>query len=253
MEKIAIVRATDAVRVNAVLNDYRVRPWVADEGEGDLDVSAGVADPRNVFLLGEHGGCFFIWLQPGVYEVHTAVLPAGRGAWVRALTETVVWWMFTQTDAYEILTRVPAGHIAAKTAAEAQGLKYEFTRPGECLFLKKRRDLHVHGCRIQDWMARAPYWAAERGARFHDQLHAEAARLGITAPAHEDDPNHNAYVGACYDMVVGGQVKKGVALYNRWALVSRHAPIQLVTESPPRVKMDIGTLSFYPDSIEVTL
>lgn len=249
MQRLAITRETNAARINAVLNDPYVRPFVADEA-GVLDVSKQVANERNVLLMGEHGGCLFFWLQPGVYEVHTQVTRAGRGEWTRRLTESCAWWMFTQTDAFEIVTRVPEGHIGARAAALAQGMRYEFTRPNECRFRGKLVDIHLHSFRIQDWIGFAP-WLEERGAWFHDRLHAEAARHGITAPPHDDDPNHNRYVGAAFEMALAGFPTKAVLWYNRWALMSRHEQIQLLSRTPLVVKFDIGLLKIQDGDIEV--
>lgn len=250
MNRLSLTRETNADRINAVLNDPSVRPFVADESEGVLDISRTASDPRNVLLMGEHGGCMFFWLQPGVYEVHTQVTRDGRGEWTRRLTEACAWWMFTQTDAYEIVTRVPEGHVAAKTAARAQGMRHEFTRAGECLFRGRLGDVSIHSFRIQDWIADAP-WIEERGSWFHGRLHAEAARLGITGEPHDEDPNHNRYVGAAFEMALAGQVVKAVLWYNRWAMVCRHPPIAIVQRVPLVIRFDIGLLKIEHGDIEV--
>jgi hypothetical protein len=65
----------DASRLNALLNDPRVRPWIAN-GEHVIDVTPQVSNPTNVFLLGEHGAA-----MPALYEALTAVLPEYRGEW----------------------------------------------------------------------------------------------------------------------------------------------------------------------------
>lgn len=79
-----ITRSFDAARVNAVANDPAVRPGMGVVSAGDIDLSDAVACRRNLFLFGAHGGWSFIWSAPGVFEIHTTVLPEGRGVWAYA-------------------------------------------------------------------------------------------------------------------------------------------------------------------------
>lgn len=252
-----IRRETNAEAVNSVLNHPQVRPWVAN-GDEPLDVSAQIADERNHFLFGEHGGVGFLQVIPGVYEAHTQVLPSGRGEWTRALTEACVRHMFTRTDAYEIITRVPAGHYAAKAAAEAQGMRLEFTRPNGVMFRNRIVDCHILSFRVQDWVARTPA-LAETGQWLHERMESEALRLGIPIETHEPDENHNQYAGAAVEMMFGGQYGKGVGIYNRWVSAARHVRagklqhVQLVSTTPPVVRFDIGLMRFHTDDIEVIL
>ena len=245
-----VERETSADRINAILNDPAVRPWVADDSEGVIDVAPQVSNERNILLTGDHGGCFFFWLQPGVYEVHTQVLPRARGEWARGMMEACAHWMFTRSDCYEIITRVPHGHTAARVATIGMGLRYEFTRPKECRFRGKIVDADIYSYRVQDWIGRAA-GLTELGAWFHRRLHEEAARLGIATTAHEDDPNHNIYVGAAYEMALGGWPAKGVMFYNRWAAASRHDLIRLLSTSPVTIRFDIGILRLIDGDIEV--
>jgi RimJ/RimL family protein N-acetyltransferase len=74
-----IQRSFDATRVNELVNHPSIRPHIGGDPEAELDLSAAVADRGNIFLLGEHGGFAFIWTAPHTYEVHTFILPEGRG------------------------------------------------------------------------------------------------------------------------------------------------------------------------------
>lgn len=234
---IAVTRQHTADRINAVVNDPSVRPWVANDTSA-LDLTARVADTNNILLMGEHGGCMFYPLMSGIYEVHTQVTRQGRGEWTQRLTEACAHWMFVRTPCYEIMTRVPHGHIAARAAAVAAGMRFDFTRPQECRFRNHLVDVHIYSYRIQDWVGRAAS-LVEVGRAFHDLLHQEGAGLGVT-DAHPEDDNHNHYVGAVVDMVWHGQVQKAVNFYNRWAQISRREPITLLSVSPPTVKIDHG-------------
>lgn len=248
-KSMAVERSFDIEHINEILNHPSVRPDVADESESVLDLTVAVSDKRNILLMGDHGGCMFLYMMDCMYEVHTQILPAGRGEWAKAFAKACVEWMYTKSDALEILTRVPHGHIGAKTLALQTGFRFEFTRADCCRFRGVSVPVDILSCRLQDWITTAPFME-DLGERFHDQLHKEAERLGITAPAHENDPNHNQYVGACLKMIFGGQIYKGVVFYNRWAIASRHETIELVSTDPVRIKFDIGFLEFHGNKIE---
>lgn len=247
---IEIERHTTAAAINAVLNDPTVRPWVADAAEGVLDVSRLATNPANYVLMGEHGGCAFVQLLPGVYEVHTQIRAAGRGAWAAEFSRAVAHWMFTRTDAYEVVTRVPRGHVAALALTRGIGFRYEFTREGECRFQGDTVPVDCFSMRIQDWLVHAE-GLVERGRWLHDRMHQEADRLGITVPAHADDENHNRYAGAAIEMALHGRPGKAVTIYNRWALMSRHETIAYIQADPPTIKFDIGLLRVVDGDIEV--
>lgn len=251
-----IERQHSADRINVILNHPAIRPWVANDSDGVIDLSETIADSRNVVLMGAHGGIAFLWMQPGVYEAHTQVLPAGRGGWTCELTEACARHMFTKTDAYDIATRVPAGHVAAKAAAEAQGMRYEFTRPDGVRFRNRIVDAHLYSFRLQDWVPTGA-GLVQTGQWFHERLHEEAARLGIQETPHTDDENHNRYLGAAVEMVFGGQTLKGLGFYNRWVSMSRQARegklqhVSLVSVEPTIIQFDLGFLKFSEGDIEV--
>jgi hypothetical protein len=231
-----IDRHTTPEFINEVLNHPSIRPWVAN-GSEPIDVSDKVADKRNVLLMGPHGGSMAVFIQPGVYEVHTQILPDGRGRWAMEFLATALDWMMTRTPCYELLTRVPHGHKGAKMAAVLGGFKYEFTREKECRFMDRLVDVDIYSIRIQDWVMRSRI-LEDIGREFHDTLHNAAERFGVKDQPHADDPNHNRYVGAAYEMIRHGYVKKGVLFYNRWAAVSRHPLItlrQLETPMQPSI------------------
>ena len=150
-----IERHRTAEALNEIVNDPHVRPWVAP-GTEPLDLTFQVANENNVCLVGEHGCCVFLKAMPGVYEVHTQVKREGRGEWTNALTRACAHWMYLRTDAYEIMTRVPQGHIGAKAAAQNAGMRYDFTREKECLFRGQMIDVHIYSFRIQDWLVVRP-------------------------------------------------------------------------------------------------
>jgi hypothetical protein len=234
-----ITRLYDAKHLNHICNLPEVRAEVAN-GTHELDCTPQVNDTRNVLLMGEHGGCMFLWVMPGIYEVHTVVAPSGWGAWTHRMTAECARWMFTRTPAFEIATRVPEGHLAAKWAAMGRGMRRRFTRHNEEQWHGKLTNIVVYSFTIQDWVETDEH-VVELGRQFHDMLHDVARSAGIKAPPHEDDENHNRYVGAAMLMVQYGQVHKGVRFYNRWATLARHDRIELKTPDdalPCRIEID---------------
>ncbi|WP_263588425.1 hypothetical protein [Sphingopyxis sp. GC21] len=74
-------RTFDAHRMNHMVNHPAVRPHVGGDPAIPLDFSAAIANRYNHFLAGDHGGFACIWTAPDTYEIHTFVLPVGRGQW----------------------------------------------------------------------------------------------------------------------------------------------------------------------------
>jgi hypothetical protein len=243
-------RETDATRLNAVVNDPAVRPFVDELGAGVLDLSVQVANPANVLLMGEHGGCLFFGIGPGVMEVHTVALKSGRGAWVRDFVRAVVHWMFTRTGAYEIVTRIPSRHFGAIRAAEWAGMRYEYRLSEAVRFCGKVDDILVYALRVQDWVLRAPL-IEDVGREFHDGLTAWAKTQGIAERPHGDLPAHNRFVGAALEMVRSGQAVKGVLLYNLSAAVMRKPRVTLMfpVGEVPEIMIDIGLIRVYRNGV----
>lgn len=117
-----IERCFDASRINALVNDPSIRPHVGGDGESFIDLSAAVADEQNVFLLGEHGGFAFTWSAPRTYEVHTFILPEGRGKWARAVARLARDWM--EADfADHLWTRVAPEAVNVRAFTLLNGFK----------------------------------------------------------------------------------------------------------------------------------
>jgi hypothetical protein len=246
---LSVERSFSAERLNYILNHPAVRQDVADLSEGKLDLKKSVDNDKNILVMGEHGCVMFFCVSQCIYEAHTQILPEGRGAWAFQFVQSCAEFMFTKTDAMEILTRVPHGHIAAKALALKAGLKYEFTRTDCCVFRGQKVPVDIFSGRLQDWVLIAPDYR-ELGDIFHHRLNALAADKGVNEAPHEDDENHNQYIGICIKMMQGGQHHKAVAFYNRWAFASRHALVEIVSENPTVIKFDIGFLKINGNRIE---
>lgn len=245
---VEVHREMDASVINAFLNAPDIRPWIADAADGEINVQKQIEHPDVIFLMGEHGGVMLHRYMPEHFEVHTFVESAGRGAWALGMIKSAQHWLFTKTDAKEVLTRIPETHRAALGLTIKAGMTHEFVRPDGVKINGKTISVDIYRLSLQDWIKKAP-WLIEKGAQFHEWLNAKAAVLGFSSP-HDNDDNHNRYVGAVLEMFLGGQPVKATQMYNRWAVISRHAPIKLVSLSPPTIDMDIGQLKLSDGNLE---
>lgn len=247
---IQIERLTDARDFNAIVNHPDVYPDLAHV-PGPIDLTAQVENERNYLLRGKHGGCLFVFVMPGLFEVHTAILPEGRGQWAVELAESVLRWMFINADAWNIATRVPDGHTAAKALTMRAGMRYEFTTTPGAPWHGKMTPMHTYALAVHEWVTRAD-GVVEFGEWLHERMAEEARRLGIKTKPHEhEDDAHYRYAGACYLMARAGQLVKGVSLYNRWAILARHRPVTMIGE-PDAIRMDLGVMRFKDNDIEIT-
>lgn len=224
-----IERTFDAMRLNEIVNHPSVYRWVKGPAEGKIDLTDVLASPVNVCLMGEHGAELFVKLQPGLYEVHSQCLPEGRGRWMLGFVQAALHWMFTRTDAVELVTRCP--NLAAKALAKAIGGTKEFTNPNGWILDGKTVPADIYALRLQDWMRTAP-GLEERGAWFHDRLEAEYARHGMAEPPHPDDHVHDRYVGAACEMFLGDVPNKAAIFYNRWAGMAGYEPVKIIDYDP---------------------
>lgn len=227
-----IGRERHAARINKVVNDPSIFDWVRGNHKGPLDLAPVVANPANVLLMGQHGGILFVQLQPGLYEAHTQVMPEGRGEWALAMVQAAIHWMFTRSDAFEIMTRCPRGNLGARALAKAIGGKFDFRNERGWVKDGETISADIFSLTIQDWMRRAP-GLEERGQWFHHALEEQYRKLGYEEPIHPEDPVHDRYVGAACEMILNKQAQKAAIIYNRWARMADYATIEIMCVDNP--------------------
>lgn len=119
-----VFREWRADAVNAVCNHPAVLPTLS-LGMGEVDVSGLMADPRNVFFLGEHGGAMFHRTGPGVYAAHDFFLPSGRGAWALRASRYMLEYMLDVMSARLIWAETPIENRACRMFNRWLGFKSE--------------------------------------------------------------------------------------------------------------------------------
>jgi hypothetical protein len=171
-----IRRDPEGLVCNAIFNHPEVRPWCISANDEVLDVRPMATDPRGVLMVGEPAlGCFAcLRVLDGVYEVHAAVLPEGRGEWCLDFGHSAVRHMFTTTDAIEIITRIPQGHIGTLALARRTGFIERWSRP-HCRFRGKDVPYSVYSVTMMDW------WPSDNAER--EAVLAEMQQAGQTVKA----------------------------------------------------------------------
>lgn len=242
-----IERATDAAFINAVANHPSVRPHVHGR-PGPIDLAVAVGNPNFRVLTGQHGGMVFAQKIPGCWEIHTMVLPEGRGVWALKMARACVDHMFSRTNCVEVFTRVPAGNLGALALTKACGAMLEH---------RAWQDLgdgagwvELYSGRLQDWIKTAPH-LAERGRDFHRRLAEKYRVAGIQLPSHAEDGWHDQHVGAAAGMITGGQVAKGISVFNRWAAMAMAPPITLLSTDPVVIDITDCKIKIVGDDFEV--
>lgn len=246
-----LARHFSAERINEIVNHPTIYPWIKGRHTTPLDLSNIVKNPDNVCLVGEYGCVIFIKHQSGIYEFHTSVLPDGRGVRMVEGSHFAFNWMFTKTDAFELLTKCPYGNVAAKAGAKVTGCSLRFTTLPLWPVEDKLVPIDVYSIILQEW-AKSADNLVELGKWFHDQLEHKCQTSNILLKPHENDENHNRYVGATVEMLRNGQVVKAIAFYNRWAIMAGYYPIKLLSLNPVVIDIRDCILRISENDFDVT-
>lgn len=230
-----IVRDLDASRVNVVINNPEVRPWVEQAPvEGLLDLTPLVINPANVLLMLEDGtgGALFVQHEPGVYEVHVQFLSISRGRVAIEAVREMQEFMFTRTDCMEMLCGISAANRPALAFTRHMGGREEFRRPKAWQGV---HDVRCFALRYADWVRTAP-GLAQYGQAFREG--------GGEHP--QDRP-----AGAFLATLMAGQVAKAVTLYNRWARIARYTLAEVVSLDPVVIDFQSARLAIDADGLKV--
>lgn len=239
-----------ATRINEIVNHPSIYSEICGYHTSPLDLTHVTLNPNNICLVGEYGCVLFINHQSGIYEFHTSVLPEGRGDWMIEGSKFAFNWMFSKTDAFELLTKCPYGNVAAKAGARAVGCSLRFTtRPlwpskGELV------PIDIYSIILQEWPKTSNHLVSI-GNSFHNQLELEYTRLGKALTVHEDDETHDRYVGSVIEMIRGGQVAKAINFYNRWAIMSNYKKIYVISTNPLIIDIDESKIQIENDNFKV--
>ena len=235
-----IVRCLDVAPLHEVINHPKVRPHVGGSHLDPLDLTGFIQNSANIALRFEGFLALFHERMPGGFETHTQALPESRGPVVAAAAAAMAHWMFTRTNAIELLTRIPDDNDSARDLAMANGFEFEFRHPSGWATPKGLQPVDWFRLDVRTWMARAE-GLIERGQWFHAELDDACVRAGVEYKAHDDDETHNRYVGAAAEMILNGQIVKGIHFFNRYAAIVGNPQIAVLGQNP--LVLHIGDLA----------
>ncbi len=185
---------------------------ITERWEGPIDCTE--CFQRGGFgVIGEGFGFLLDPIVPGVYEVHTSIMPEYRNK-SKEITLEGMGEVFTQTAALEIVTRIK-NNPAAKGLALSVGMRKTFERDGVEYF-------SIH---ISQWAATADQFIPV-GEKFHKTLEEAGVELD-----HGKDKNHDHYVGIAMAMVYAGLLEKGIWFYSFWARLANFVPVQALGDN----------------------
>jgi hypothetical protein len=239
---VTVKHLTDYSQLVRVLSHPKVSSYALPDYVTDIDVVAAATLGGIVLAVEEEGrlaGVFsFAEINPAVYEIHTSLLPECKDK-LGAAREAVLW-LFANTRALRVITRVPVFNRAAKRFALAAGMHMEYTKEEAFLWRGEWHDVEFMGLGIHSWVWHHAEHFDTYGAVFHSQIHKVNALHGL--PDHPDEPCHDAMVGAALRLHCAGNTQRGIALYNEWAAVSGYAPAKLVSDHDSYVVLSMGAL-----------
>lgn len=237
LPSLSVRREYAADTINDVVNHPQVRPWVGTPGQGYIDLTPVVADPRNYLLMGTGGGFVFHQLEPGIYEAHSQFVPESRGANVLTAARDALYYMFTRTDCIEVRTKVPHGNVGAAVLGRKLRFELQFERDNAWPTENGMVGVGYYAINITQW-TKGEDRLIESGHAFHQKLESAKEWYGVLTPIHDDDEAHDRYVGATVEMFRAGQIGKALGFYTRWAQFAGYGPISIIAENP--IVIDIG-------------
>lgn len=242
------MRTFEATLLNEIANDPRVRPNLLAP-EGPIDLTGQIGNPANVTIVNRSGGFIAIQMTPMLYECHTIFTPEKESfADVLTLAHEAQTYMFTHTQATELITRVADGNRGADIAAR----KARFKEIGRQKNLAPGVDAAILRVGIDDWALSSTESKVE-GWSFHNLIAEAKAAAGKADSVHEDDDRHDKFVGAALLMAKSGQTMKAFMFYNRAAFIYGYEPIRMVNDSPAILDTGDAVITIVKGDVEVML
>lgn len=224
-----MIRTLDPEPFNRIFNDPEIRPWMG-YGTEPRDLTPVVRDTANFCFLTpcSQGGYIVARLADGLYVAHTLALPAARGKPMLRLMDDGFRYMFTATDAEEIVTTCPDGNAMGARWADRAGFVETHRRENAFPLGDQLVGASYRSLLYRDWVVRDRLNIG-LGEMFHERLHAENPAL----VAHPEDKVHDAWVGATLAGCGEGNIVKSIRLFNRWAVQTGYMPAAILSERPP--------------------
>ena len=195
---------SDIPAINKVLNHPEIYPWATmGQDMGPLDIGPGFG-MLHTLIAEDESGC--IILDPYdelTMELHTCLMQALRGKPTEEVLRDTLRFVFAETFAQEIVTKVPANNKAADLYVRQAG----FVR------ISDSSDGHAYQFRIERW--------PHQDQNLSDLCPEELAE-GIS------DPHHLRVLGALVLTGMKGYMGKGTSFYNKHARLHGFDPVAVI-------------------------
>lgn len=228
--KMKLQRELDATRLNKIINTPEIFKWVKLPNQDYIDVTKILQNLNNFALVMDKGGSLFIQQEPGIYEVHNNYLPTVRGFICLGLIKNALKYMFIRTDCMKVLSKIPVNNEAAKGMARLLHAQLMFTRKNAWPTSDNEAiDIEYYELTYQDWLdAHNKLDAIESGKWFHERIELLTGDI----IQHAECNTHDTYVGVAVEMILAGNVDKGVIHYNQWARFAGYQLIEIAQRHP---------------------
>jgi len=209
-----------AEQLNEIINDPDVvNGHIVNGATPPFDVTPFL-DNGAFGVIGEGFGFLLDFVGPGVYEVHTSIMPEYRKKSVE-ITLAGMAEVFTETSTVEIVTRIK-DNKPARYLARMVGMRKTFERDGFEFF-------SIH---ISQWAAQASEFI-ELGHLFHELLEKNGIEHEHITEMQDPkaDENHKQYVGIALAMATAGLYEKAVWFYNVWAKLTGFHAAEMIDDN----------------------
>lgn len=207
--------------INAAANHPEVRPWLGEVAMGPLDFAPLVSDPANVTMANDSGAFLGHKIGAGVYEIHSAFMPEGRGR-LRAETARGLLFLFTATDCQRVVTKVPACNPRAAILSKQTGFVEVFARPDVWDAPDGSR------CAVSYQALTLEAWALAEPSML-DEGRALLALVGLEGV----DETAARFLGVVAAMARAGNLEKAAWFYTAQAAFAGLPPVGFLSAHPP--------------------
>jgi len=120
----------DEEKINYILGHESVYPWICDDGCSEnirYELGTLALERREWIILSPNENTIFLFIPVNsvMYDVHTNILPNGRGKLAIKAAKQAMEWMFTGTSCLKLISWVPVFNKAAIKFSLMCGLKKE--------------------------------------------------------------------------------------------------------------------------------
>jgi hypothetical protein len=243
----------DWAEIEQVMNAPEVLAGICHDGKATVDM-AELQQGNRIFLRVVQrdvtvGVFMLVRALPGIYEVHTCLTAACRGAAAVRAGQLGADWMFVNTDAQRLYSFCPDSNRASLFYAYAVGFRHAFRRPEFWTKNGVREGATVVQWEVQDWAYRRCGSFQPAGHHFHEQVFANREHH------HAEDPLHDGMVGLALGLG-GRQPGKAMQVYNTWAVGAGYAPVSFMGRgSDGRMVVDIrdALIAYDPDVMKTEI